>query len=79
MKKLLYLLPVLFLAACNGQFNAAYGGGLWFIPLALFAGAGYSAYKYYVTEGKGPLIFGIILTIASIGSAIWMWGSRAAI
>ncbi len=93
MKRLIYLLPVLFIASCNGQFNAAYGGGLWFIPLVLGGFAVYTWLRY--TKGiksplndddgttpkksTGTLVFAIGLTIACIGSAIWMWVNRAVV
>ena len=45
MKKLIYLLPVLFLTSCKE--DTAFGGGLWFIPLVLLLAFGASAYRYY--------------------------------
>lgn len=74
MKKLLYLLPVLFLASCKA--DSAFGYGLWFIPLALGAGAAYSAYKYYKTESKGALVYGIILAVATIVSILLMLNDK---
>lgn len=51
---------------------SAFGGGLWFIPLASFAGAAYSAYKYYKTKQQGAMVFGIILAAFTIGAILLM-------
>jgi len=76
MKKLIYLLPVLFIASCKA--DSAFGGGLWFIPLVTGLGALFSfgkcAYLYNKnkTMQAGALVFGTILTLFTIGAIIYM-------
>lgn len=55
---------------------SAFGGGLWFILLVLFGGAGYSWFRY-IKKGYFPALYAaIILSIAAVGAFFWMWAER---
>lgn len=62
---------------------SAFAGGLWIIPVGLLAAAAFSAYRGYKTSPvqggyfkTGGGWFSLILGLAAIGSAIWMYSER---
>ncbi len=75
MKKLIYLLPALFLASCKE--GSAFDGGKWFIPLALFIAFGTSAFRYYeYRKGKdnGANYAWVFALVFLAGAILSIWG-----
>jgi len=82
MKKFLSIsLLILLLTSCKD--GSAFGGGLWFIPLGSALGAIWSFLRYRfewagaaVNRGRGPLVYGIILTLFTIGAILLMLNEK---
>ncbi len=85
------IVAAILLQGCSGHFQAAYGGGLWFIPLALLGAAGWT-YGRYQFGWKSPVNddagvspkgrsrvrwIALFWAGAALVAAIWMWIERA--